>query len=435
MKQLLKPDERVSRLILPESPKPGVTYVPSQFAVRVTAPDGTPCLFNTLTFQCMEAKLPASARAGGEADELIAARFLVPEGLDECGYYGFVFSLMHMAEPPSGSAGYTILPTMGCNARCVYCYEQGMEPVSMTRETEEATLRYILNTRGDRPVRLSWFGGEPLLRPDVMDRLCAGLGEAQVPYSSTMISNGSLITPEIIGKMTGLWHLRSLQISMDGAEEDYIARKCYPVYDGVYRRVLENVNRMAAAGIRVTVRCNVDGDNWERIPRFLEDLKAAVADRRRVSVYLAPLNAVREGENALPLWDAVRAAQPLIRAAGFRASGAIRLRRGFRLRYCMADADHPVIAPDGSLYACEHCPPQARFGDVRRGVTEEAALRAFTRMDDVREKCRDCPFLPLCTGFRSCPVADRDCRGVMMRAVEDLLAGMKNNHEGDAGHE
>lgn len=39
-----------------------------------------------------------------------------------------------------------------------------------------------------------------------------------------MISNGSLITPEIIEKMTGLWHLDRIRITMDGNESDYISR-------------------------------------------------------------------------------------------------------------------------------------------------------------------------------------------------------------------
>lgn len=33
-----------------------------------------------------------------------------------------------------------------------------------------------------------------------------------------MISNGSLITPLIIEKMTGLWHLERIQITMDVIE-------------------------------------------------------------------------------------------------------------------------------------------------------------------------------------------------------------------------
>ena len=426
MTERRKPDRRIRELILPEDPEPGITYIPSQFVVPVPSA-GSSCLFNTLTGQCIEAELPASATAGAGFDELIEARFLVPEGLDESAFYSYVFSLMQLAKPESKVAGCTILPTLACNARCVYCYEEGMQPVSMTEETAEQAVRYLLSIRADRLLRLSWFGGEPLLLPDVIDRICLGLQAAGAPYRSSMISNGSLITPGILEKMTGLWRLRNIQISMDGAEEDYRSRKRYLRYNGVYQRVIGAVESMAEAGIRVSIRYNVDEGNLERIPRFLEDLKAGVADRRRVSVYLAPLNAVRESENAVVVWDGIRDAKRLIDDAGFRSADIIRLPRAFRTSHCMADRGAPVIAPGGSLYACEHCPPEARYGDVWNGVTDEAARKAFCRTDLVRPSCRRCPYLPLCTGFQSCPVRDRDCRNVIRRALDELFSRLPSS--------
>lgn len=39
---------------------------------------------------------------------------------------------------------YTILPTTLCNARCFYCYEKDMHLSTMTRETAEKTVDYIV---------------------------------------------------------------------------------------------------------------------------------------------------------------------------------------------------------------------------------------------------------------------------------------------------
>lgn len=420
MKEVLEPDKHIRDLILPEIPETGITYIPSQYVIPVEY-NSLPCLFNTFTRQCVEAVLPASALAGEGHDDLIRARFLVPEELDESAYYLYVFSLMRMARPDTGVASYTILPTFACNARCIYCYEEGMKPVSMTEETQAQTLRFIMNTRRTKNVRLHWFGGEPLLRPDVIDRICLGLREAEIPYRSGMISNGSLITPEIIEKMTGLWRLMEIQISMDGAEEDYIERKRYTAYDRTYQRVMESAGSMSKEGIRVSIRCNVDGKNWKNIPRFLEDLEANVHDKRRVSVYFAPLNEVREGENAIPLWKEILKANQMIGEAGFGSSIPGKFTQHFRLNHCMADSDAPVIAPDGSLYACEHCTANARYGNIWNGVTDEAAKNEFCRIDFIREKCRSCPYLPLCTPFRSCPTQDRDCREIMKHTTANLM--------------
>ncbi len=420
MKEVLRPDKRIQDLILPEIPEPGITYIPSQYVIPVER-GGIPCLFNTLTRQCVEAQLPASARAGEGYDDLIMARFLVPEELDESDYYLYVLSLMRMTLPEPAAAVYTILPTFACNARCTYCYEEGMKPVSMTEETQAQTLRYIMDTCGGRPVHLEWFGGEPLLRPDIIDRICLGLQTAGIRYHSGMISNGSLITPGIIEKMTGLWNLSRIQVSMDGAEEDYRARKRYLTYDRTYERVMESVSRMSEAGIRVSIRCNVDRENWARAARFLEELKANIPDKSHVSVYYSPLNQVLSEGNTLPLWKEIIAARQSIEDAGFRNSPPVNHKQGFRFYHCMADRNSPVIAPDGSLYACEHCTPQARYGDIWNGVTDEAGRNAFCRMDFVREKCRRCPYLPQCTPFGTCPVQDRDCRELMQYTIADMM--------------
>ncbi len=423
MNEVRKPDAALSKLLPSVQPRVGVTYIPSQFALPF-AQGGKSYVFHNLTKQCVEGALPASAKAGEGFDELIAARFLVPEDQDECAFYQQISALMRAYSRKKGIPGYTVLPTFGCNARCVYCYEEGVKQAAMTPETAEQVIRFILDTREGDKVKLAWFGGEPLLGVEIIDCICEGLREAGLEYTSSMTSNGSLITPEIVQKMAGEWKLRSIQISMDGAERDYISRKRYCAGGGHYHRVMEAVSRMSAAGVAVTIRCNVDEENWERIPQYLDDLKAGVARKEKVDVYFCPLNAVRLGEEDVPMWEKIRDARRYIEEAGFRAASFLSLSLRFRTNHCMADGGCVIITPDGSLYPCEHCPPGSRFGDIWHGVTDEAARREFCRVDRIREKCRTCPFLPDCTGFAACPVKDTHCREVRELMAMDALKRM-----------
>ncbi len=429
-----KTDATIARVLPTISVRPDVLYIPSQFALPFEH-NGKRYCFNNLTKQCIEGSVPVAAKAGEGFDELIKAQFLVPADKDECAYYNQISSLMRVYSRKKGIRGYTILPTLGCNARCVYCYEEGMQQVTMTPEIVEQAIRFILDThQGDR-VKLSWFGGEPLLCPNIIDRICEGMRDAGLEYKSSMISNGSLITPEIIGKMGGDWKLNHIQVSMDGAEADYIPRKHYYNYQDQYRKVMEAVSAMSAAGISVTVRCNVDEQNWGRIPQYLQDLSVGVANKEKVSVYFAPLNAVRMSENDLALWTKLRDLRPLVEGAGFRFRPFLGLGTAFRTFHCMADAGSVVVAPDGSLYPCEHCPPGSRFGDIWHGVTDESAKKAFCRTDVTREKCRKCPFLPDCTSFASCLVQDVHCREVRELMALDTLKRLAERKESESGDE
>ena len=427
--EVLPPDAALMKILPLVKPLPDLVYAVSCFVLPFEH-RGKSYAFNTLTRQCLEAEIPASAKAGEGFDALIGRRFLVPENQDECASYLAISSLMRTYTRKKGIGTYTVMPTLGCNARCFYCYQDGMTQVSMSLETVDQTIRFILSTHAGNRVALEWFGGEPLLRTDVIDRVCAAVREDGTELVSSMVSNGSLITKDIIRKMTEDWQLKKIQISMDGAEEDYLYRKRYVRGENPYRRVMEAVSAMSEAGISVAVRCNVDGENWDRIPRFLEELGRGVAHKECVSVYFCPLNAVRLSEEDLVLWEKIREAGPLIKAAGFKASRFMEPAGCFRITHCMADYGGVVIGPDGCLYACEHCSPESRLGDIWQGAADERARKAFCRTGSVREKCHRCPFLPDCTSFSGCPVEDTHCREVRKLMTLDYLCRVLDGKAG-----
>ena len=437
MNEIKKTDAMLKKILPAVKLVPNTVYVPSQYVLSFEH-GGKKYIFNNLTKQLLEGSLPSSAMAGEEYDELIKNLFLVPEDKDECTYYYSVSSVMRVFSKKKGIPSYTIQPTLSCNARCIYCYEEGFKQVSMTPETVEQTIRYIVDTHEGNKAKLIWFGGEPLLRTEIIDQISNGVRDAGLEYTSRIVSNGSLITPENVKKMTEDWHVKQVQISMDGAEDDYIARKVYYHYRNDYQTVMKGISLMSEAGINVSIRVNVDEGNWEGIPQFLDDLKEGIHHKDHVSVYLSPLFDVRGGNDDLAMWEKIRDARPLIEQAGFRHSYLINLRTNFPVNRCMADGGSVLITPEGNIYACEHCPENARFGDIWNGITDEAARKEFCRTDIIREKCRTCPFLPDCTAFASCPIEDTHCREVReMMVIEGLkqLVDNRKKEEGDAEDE
>ena len=422
MKEIRKKDPLIQKLFPGQKLTPGVRYIPSHFSLEFRI-SGKNYIFNTLTRQLIEGEMPQSCYTEQGNDGLIKDYILVPEGKDENVFYTSVLKLLkaYGGRKQGIHTSYTILPTYACNARWVYCYEEGMKPVSMTAGVIDQTINYIKKTCHKGKAHLHWFGGEPLLGIQTIDRICEGLREEGIEYKSSMTSNGSLITEEVIGKMKNLWHLNKLQISMDGPENDYILRKKYIAYQDYYHGVLNSISRMSEEGIYVNIRCNVDDENVDRIPEFLNDLKTGIRHRDKVSVYFCPLNDTRMGETCVPVWKKILGSDYLISKAGFRSNNLSGSRGTLRTAHCMANGGNIVISPDGGLYPCEQCSDEIRIGNVSEGITAYDRYHEFCRTDQVREKCRDCPFLPDCTSFAACPIEDSGCRQVRETALRVSL--------------
>lgn len=424
MREFAKPDSTLSKILPPQELILNKNYVKSQFVIPYSN-KGRWFVYNNLTCQIWELDQPlkdqykaSSIEMDCDLTRLMQGYFLVPEGKNECQFYENLFNVLRTLRKPKGIKVYTILPTLACNARCVYCYEEGMPQKTMTYEIVEQTVQYILKTKDDGIIELGWFGGEPLLGESIIDSICKKLRSAGVKYTSHIITNGSLLSKAMVDKIVDFWNVSRVQISMDGAESDYIARKRYLVYQDYYNSVMKAVNLLTSRNIIVSIRCNVDEKNIDSIQQVISDLSAMINDKDKVCIYLAPLYSVRTGKDDLYMWKRVFDAEMLIKAAGFnlgshKSGGVIP-----RIHHCMADAGNVVISPDGKLFSCEHCTSNSKFGDVISGIIDEKARLEFCRIDRTRDMCRKCPFLPDCTSFATCPVKNTHCKEKMMMQFE-----------------
>ena len=438
MRELAKSDGTLKKILPAQKLHPDTEYVRSQFTLPFSH-EGRHFVYSTLTRQLWELDQPLGERFTAseiEADKdlttLMKGYFLVPEGKDECVFYEGLSRMLRALKKPKGIRGYTILPTLACNARCVYCYEEGMKPVTMTPEIVEQTVQYILRTKAEGKIEIGWFGGEPLLGEMIIDRICERLQDEGVEYASHLITNGSLLTEAIADKISETWKVVRAQISMDGEEKDYINRKKYLQYQDNYRTAMQAVNLLVARNIQVSIRCNVDAENFDGLPQFLSDLSEIILNKEKVHLYLAPLYASRTGDGDLAIWEKVMSMERQIHQAGFGAFAIKERENNLRLFHCMADAGNVVISPDGSLYACEHFTPDSLFGDIWHGITDETGRKNFCCSDQTREMCYKCCFLPDCTSFSNCPVQDTHCRENRIMQLNNNMIRMINAAEDDA---
>ena len=435
MKMLSRGDGRVVKTVQKQRLTPEKAYRLSSYCL-VHETEGAALLKNTLTRQAA-ALSPAewaAARAGDlsgpAAQELARLRFLVEEDYDEYAAYMLALRVLRSLEKrEAGIESYTILPTTGCNARCVYCYEEGWRTSAMTEETADAVAAFIVRTKRAGSIHIKWYGGEPLCAPQTVSRICRALREKDVAYESSIITNATLLTPALADEAVGLWKLRYAQVSLDGARADYEARKRYlnPRLHN-YDAAMAGAALLAERGVKVTLRCNFDAENLPGLPAFFADCAERFGGFENVGGYLEQLFQSSGTENGEALYRAAEEAAK--RAAGLRFSRPGSISESLKTHHCIADSGGKgvVIDPSGGLYLCEHMSGKP-FATIR---DEEIAFPHLAVQ--TAESCRTCPFLPDCTPFRKtgCPVKNTACRTQMELLTVRELEKLYRDGEGEA---
>jgi uncharacterized protein len=155
-----------------------------------------------------------------DIQEWIKLGFIVEDNVDETqiiNYNRIKFSF-------SSPSNYRILTTSECNARCFYCYEEFSEVQAMDIDTAKSISEFIIeNSKDKKTVSISWFGGEPLLNPDVITlitkNIIKGLKSYDVKISFDITTNGSLFTDKMIALAKTKWNIKHIQISLDGMKK------------------------------------------------------------------------------------------------------------------------------------------------------------------------------------------------------------------------
>ena len=407
MKVIIPTIPLIEQIVGPQKRADGQHYRLMTYVVQQPVADGL-LLYNTLMCS-MVLLTPDEAADITAQQELIDRWFLVPEDYDDRNACREIRQMVALLIPPDKAiTTYTILPTTGCNARCFYCYEKGAKLVTMTAETASRVVRYIVAHRGDDEVKLRWFGGEPLVNAKVIDQICTELSGQGVPFHSEMITNGYLMDAELMQRAKELWKLQWVQITLDGTAQTYNRVKDYIYRDvNAFERVLQNIGLLTAAGIRVTIRLNVDKHNIAEMAELVEQLHQRFGSNKHLSVYSTPLYGERAPEDNATLFALRMQLEEQIAACGYNIKP--RLQKDIKLNHCMADSDGSVvIAPDGRLGKCEHFFDRELFGHIDSEEHDEAIVRKFKERPADIEACATCSYYPQCNRLVMCD-ADSGC--------------------------
>ncbi len=385
----------------------------------------------------LSASVQAWSRDGWQADvlgRLVQGGFLVDPAFDEVAEVRRRFKDARREAPMV----VTITTTLDCNLACYYCYEERSQQ-RLEAPDAETIARWVaerLAASGKRSLHVDWYGGEPLLNPDLIEVLSQSLQalcrEGGVAYAASIVSNGTL-WPDDVGAFVARHAIREVQISLDGLEREHSRRRRYRRQhrpgDGTssFTKAVALIDALLDH-VRVDLRVNIDPGNAGDAVPIMTMARERGWFERRFPIIVAPARLAHYSERSRFMLDQgldSRSFDALSSQMHRECGDSVRFEDPYvsngqlqpRMSVCAALADDSVVfGADKALYRCglqvsEPSRAVGRLHPPRGRVIPIQPLDAAAPMSDDRwwaaydptleSRCGGCSFLPLCWG--GCP--------------------------------
>lgn len=311
----------------------------------------------------------------------------------------------------------TILPTLQCNFRCNYCYED-FKNERITDSTINGIVKFVKNNIHEfNRLSVDWFGGEPLLEIEKINELSQKLIQVcrdyKKPYVASMTTNGYLLTKDIF-KMMLRNKVLSYQITLDGDEENHNQNR-HLVNGGItYEKILENLRSIqndVKTHFSIIIRTNFTSEMAERIEPYIEFLYNNFGNDRRFSFLFRPVgdwggNRVSQMRSEI-ITDFSCVLDKMIHSKVQLNYGVYYglLRNGI----CeAAKRNSYIIKPSGEICKCT-CLLDLADNQVGKldqngnmNLNKNLLSKWIYRFDKMPHRCTACSMLPVC-GNSSCP--------------------------------
>lgn len=322
---------------------------------------------------------------------------------------------------------YRILTTSYCNAKCYYCYEDGFKRENMNKDTARDVACFIVNnSKNKQNITLNWFGGEPLMNPDVIsiitDGVYDGLKDSSVKINSTIITNGSLFSNELIDIAKSQWKINNIQISLDGLKKEHELRKNYINFQNSFERTLDIIGKLLAREMNVSIRLNYDLNNVRDILAIIPFIRKLYGKTPHLHCYAYPLfDNIDSYFDSFIRKDKIADYNKMITQALYE-NGYFNLRQALTRKTigCFAvQPDSFVINTNGDLFKCSmdmKC-KSSSIGNIYEQINLSSKYIKWCN-PILPQKCNDCIALPLCQG---------GCRTAQLWDTDENYCSLKLN--------
>lgn len=334
--------------------------------------------------------------------EMLKNRVLVQAG-EERDLLDLARMRRRAAQYDSSILNLTVMVTERCDFACPYCYEGSKGSLDMQPETRDRLIAFIDRFKPLRHVGITWFGGEPLLRFDLILELNERIAALGIPLDAMIVTNGWGLTGEVCDRLEDL-RVGRVQVTVDGPPEVHDRRRVHREHGGTFATIRANLDRlMERWNGQLLIHFNVDESNADTFPATY----AYWVNRypgRKVTVSCGIVDHVEDGPKKFcGAFDRDREIR--FHLDHYRDTGGKGLRY-FPRRHpqgCIATQKNGfVIGPAGEVYKCWDDAGKRRHSIGSLHTAPQTwdwvlAARYLVGTDPFEQPgCRSCFYLPVC---------------------------------------
>ncbi len=303
--------------------------------------------------------------------------------------------------------------TQKCNAHCEHC-SISCDAQAKTEELKTEELKKVFRDIAERydpkKVSVGFTGGEPLVRPDLIElaEYARDLG-----FSMSLTTNGALLTNKMIDKLYNA-NVRNIAISIDGLQETHENFRKLP---GCYPKLLKSLRKMLeyegnCVGVTTVVSKKNISELEELYKQFADigihywrvfgidpegralDAKDIYLDRKDYE-YMFDFMERKNNEGKMSITYACS------HFIGFEREKQI---RGAGCFMCQAGLGIASVLSNGDIFGCSNIPrlPELIQGNVKTDNfvdVWENKFEAFRNPDKlISKKCKECKYWRYCRG-------------------------------------
>jgi uncharacterized protein len=315
-----------------------------------------------------------------------------------------------------------VQPTAFCQLGCHYCGQQHTSKMMSNQEQQQFLERAAkkLQTGKFKSLSIGWFGAEPLVGLPVIRTLTPQLqtlaAKFGCSYNAKIVTNGLALTEKVATELVKQLSISFIEVTLDGIAEYHNARRMQknglPTFDQIFTHVTALAQR-TDLDVQISIRCNVDRENYESVSLLLQQLAAAEI-QDKISFYVAPIhswgNDAHHGsltKEEFAAWEITWFGEMI--ELGFKPS-LLPPRKPLVCLAVMPDAE--LVDAYGNIFNCTEVSYVPTYGTPNEYAIDHLSgkqtLGQRDRLSNFNERiskgeypCFNCPMLPVCGG--QCP--------------------------------